>query len=40
MKHIQAKDGVLAVQRLPAMFGATVAGATMNLIIPERNNNA
>ena len=24
MKHLQAKDGVLAVQHLPAIFGATV----------------
>lgn len=40
MKHIQAKDGALAVQHLLAMFGATAVGAAMNLIIPERKNNA
>ena len=39
MKHLQAKDGVLAVQHLLAMFGATVAGVVMNLFIPERKND-
>lgn len=40
MKHIQAKDGILAVQHLPATFSAAVVGAAINLIIPERRNNA
>ena len=45
MKHLQAKDGVLAVPfghmtlNLSALFVATVAGVVMNPIIPERKND-